>query len=441
MGARRLVPSELTPGSPLASCVSSLAAVPRVRFEHDGDRVEALEGEPLALSLLAADRVVLSRSPKLHRPRGASCLRGHCEGCLVRVDDEPNVMSCRARARGGEQVRSQNAFPSAALDVFALADWFFPRGMDHHHLLVGAGRAVNESMQYVARKMSGLGTLPEGATHFDPARRARPDVLVVGAGASGVAASNALCRSGFEVMLADLGPSHGGASLDDPCDRGVPCPPDPGVRTAFGAAVVACFDDTTLLEDARGVIEVRSRARVFANGTHDVLGVFAGNDLPGVFSARAMCRALRHGVLAGERVVLGGDGPWTRRAREALGWIQGVRVESGEQVLEARGGRRVEGVTLSQGDQSRALRCDALAVEGTAAASYELAGQAGATLRWSEVRACFEPVTDPDGATAARGVYACGSLRLGQITAEARRDDGERVAARVARELREGSSR
>jgi sarcosine oxidase subunit alpha len=380
MTARRLRPGDITANTPLAAHVTALAAAARVGLTHDDARVEAVPGEPLALALLAADRLVLSRSPKLHRARGPACLRGHCEGCLVRVDDAPNVMSCRARVRGGEVVRSQNAFPTAALDVFAVADWFFPKGMDHHHLFVGAGRALNESMQYVARKMSGLGTLPETVARFDPARRLTTDVLVIGGGASGVAAANALRRKGFDVVLAELGQGPGGSLLDDPTHVGPTPTLDAAARALFDTGAVACFDDVTLLEDARGILEVRARARVFANGTHDVLGAFAGNDLPGVFSARAVCKALRHGVLPGERWALGGDGPWTRRAREALSWVRGVRVEgeADATVVEARGGRRVDGATLARGDALREVRCDAAALEGTAAASYELAGQAGA---------------------------------------------------------------
>lgn len=440
MTARRLRPAEIAAKTPLAERVAALDGSPRVGLEHDEARVEAIPGEPLAIALLAADRLVLSRSPKLHRARGPACLRGHCEGCLVRVDDAPNVMSCRARVRGGEVVRSQNAFPTAALDVFAVADWFFPRGMDHHHLFVGAGRALNESMQYVARKMSGLGTLPEGVARFDPARRVTTDALVIGGGASGVTACNALRRKGFDVVLVELGGSPGGAALDDPTARDAAPTLDLGVRSLFETGASACFDDVTLLEDARGIIEVRARARVFANGTHDVLGAFAGNDLPGVFTARAVCRALRHGVLPGERWAVGGDGPWTRRAREALSWVRGVRVEGegDEAVAEARGGRRVDGATLARGGARRDVRCDAVALEGTAAASYELAGQAGASLRWSPSRGCFEPATDDDGATSAPGVYACGSLRRGGLDLAARSSDGERVACRVADDLRAG---
>lgn len=428
----------LPPRSPLALRVAAASAGPSVTLEHDGAAVHAFEHEPIAMALLAADRVILSRSPKLHRARGPSCLRGHCEGCLVRVDDEPNVMACRARARGGAVIRSQNAFPTAALDVFAVADWFFPRGMDHHHLFVGAGRALNESMQYVARKMSGLGALPEGPRSFEPARTLRADVLVVGAGASGVAASNALCDKGFDVVLVDLGPGPGGARRDDPLDGDAATPSASGVRALHDTAAVACFDDATLLEDPRGALRVEARATVFATGTHDVIGAFEGSDLPGVFSARALCRALCHGVLVGERVALVGDGFWITRAEAALRTIRGVEVERGPlEGFGATGARRVERASWP----SRRLRCDAVAVAGTEAASYELAGQAGVALRWSATRGCFEPGAGDEGETNVPGVYVCGTLRTGVRDPATSALDGERVAARVARDLARGGAR
>jgi sarcosine oxidase subunit alpha len=165
--------------------------------------VPALEGESLALSLLVAGRETLSRSAKYHRPRGAMCLRGHCEGCLLRVDGNPNAMACRTPARPGMVATSQNAFPHARLDVFRVTDWFFPKHLDHHGLMVGLGETVNRTMQSVARKMAGLGTLPDAAAPVQPAHVHQMDVLVVGGGSAGVAAANALVAEGFSVMLCD----------------------------------------------------------------------------------------------------------------------------------------------------------------------------------------------------------------------------------------------
>ena len=47
-----------------------------VEITLDGETLVAEQGEALAFALLAADKLALSRSPKLHRPRGPSCLRG-----------------------------------------------------------------------------------------------------------------------------------------------------------------------------------------------------------------------------------------------------------------------------------------------------------------------------------------------------------------------------
>ena len=54
-----------------------------VTIEVDGKSVEAVPGEPLAVALAASGRVLLGRSVKYHRPRGAFCYRGRCDGCLV----------------------------------------------------------------------------------------------------------------------------------------------------------------------------------------------------------------------------------------------------------------------------------------------------------------------------------------------------------------------
>lgn len=355
----------------------------------------------------------------------------------MRVNDEPNVMACRARARGGEVLRSQNAFPNASLDVFAVADWFFPKGMDHHHLMVGAGRALNETMQFVARKMSGLGTLPESPRSFASVRSLRADALIIGAGASGVAAANLLSRDGFSVILVDLNPAAGGSSLDDPTTNDLGLALDEGATALFNTAAAACFDGLTLLEDREGIVEVHSSARVFASGTHDVLGAFAGNDLPGVFSARAFCRALCHGVLLGERVVVAGEGFWSDRVRRAVGALSSVKLRSTDGAVSAVGSRRVERAVID-GEE---LRCDALAVEGSAASSYELAGQAGASLGWSPSRGCFEATANESGETSAPGVFVCGSQRLGEVSFELRAADGELVGRRVARYLREQVAR
>ena len=66
----------------------------------DGHAVPARSGESVASALLAAGRLVVSRSAKYHRPRGPFCLSGSCGSCLVRIDGEPNRRACRTPCRG-----------------------------------------------------------------------------------------------------------------------------------------------------------------------------------------------------------------------------------------------------------------------------------------------------------------------------------------------------
>jgi predicted molibdopterin-dependent oxidoreductase YjgC len=57
-----------------------------VRVTVDGSPLFAHEGEMLAAALLAAGVVRLRSSALDHAPRGAFCLMGVCQECLVRID-------------------------------------------------------------------------------------------------------------------------------------------------------------------------------------------------------------------------------------------------------------------------------------------------------------------------------------------------------------------
>ena len=59
---------------------------PVVSISVDGSRVHAHAGEMLAAALMAAGLVRLRGSPRCGDPRGAFCLMGVCQECLVRID-------------------------------------------------------------------------------------------------------------------------------------------------------------------------------------------------------------------------------------------------------------------------------------------------------------------------------------------------------------------
>src|SRR5437016_6461411 len=173
------------------------ARKPDCTIVFEGDDVVAVRGEPIAVALFASGARVLSRSIKYHRPRSFFCLAGHCGACLMRVDGVPNVKTCRAPARPGVEVERQNAFPSGSFDVLGAADWFFPKGMDHHTLMTSS-RALNAILRKVVREVGGLGRLPDeelGPAELPPGARRQVDVAIVGAGPAGLAAAIAVARA------------------------------------------------------------------------------------------------------------------------------------------------------------------------------------------------------------------------------------------------------
>ena len=60
-------------------------------FTFNGKPYQAYAGDTIASALWAANRKMLSRSFKYHRPRGLFALTAADTNTLVRVNDEPNV--------------------------------------------------------------------------------------------------------------------------------------------------------------------------------------------------------------------------------------------------------------------------------------------------------------------------------------------------------------
>lgn len=399
-------------------------------IEYDGRSIPARVGEPLAISLLAAGIDTLSRSVKFHRPRGPSCLRGNCEGCLTRVDGEPNRMACTVPSRDGRVLHAQNAFPSVQVDFMRITDWFFPKQFDHHHLMVRYGTAINEVMQGFARKMAGLGTLPERPSSVNPPEEIQCDVLVVGLGPAGLSAAEALARAGLSVLAVDEEPTAGGLVRDSLrtheldgrslcgaawADAMLASVRAAGVDVRLSAAACASFDDGTIVITADRALWVRAKARVFCNGCHEAIESFGDNDLPGVYTARAVARALRYGVRVGERVLVCGreaEDEALCAALEAAG-ADVVRLSPGETLVEATGVGSVSGAVVRGAGSTHKIKCDAIASSAVRTPAFELAGQAGVESAHDGARRCFAVRADDEGRTERSDVFASGSVALG----------------------------
>ena len=71
-----------------------------VQIRVDAETIDAFEGESLAVALAAAGFVTLRQSSTAGTPRGAFCLMGVCQECLVHVDGVA-VTACLDPVRDG----------------------------------------------------------------------------------------------------------------------------------------------------------------------------------------------------------------------------------------------------------------------------------------------------------------------------------------------------
>ena len=174
-------------------------------FTFDGRTVEGFAGDTLASALLAGGVRVLGRSFKYHRPRGLWGAGVEEPNALVDIaGGMPNTRATLALAADGMAVRSVNAEPSAQKDRHAFLDAFsrfIPAAFYYKTFMFPDWHLFEPRI----RQMAGLGTVDvaAGGPAFAEQVNHHCDVLVVGAGPSGLLAARTAARAGKRVVLCD----------------------------------------------------------------------------------------------------------------------------------------------------------------------------------------------------------------------------------------------
>ncbi len=347
-----------------------------VAFTFDGETVNGRPGEPIAVALVRAGYTSLARSPKFHRPRGPSCLRGGCDGCVLRVDGVPNVLSCLEPVCDGARVESQNSALTRRFDPLRGADFAFPNGFNHHDFLAGIPIA-EDLLAAFAQKVAGLGHLPTEAGAVREATVETTDVLIVGSGPFGLAAARAAASAGLTSIVVDEAIAPGGVlRAYPPSDARAAYLQSAPKDLRLGATVVGIYDpDGTpralLLARDRGASLIYPKWFVFATGNHDATIPCGDEDRPGVFSARAAGILLEAGVALPDPVLVA-----PRRVTE-LGRSLAARLgipalEKG--VSTILGLSEVRGVSFEDGTT---LSAKTVIVDVPPAPAHELLAEAG----------------------------------------------------------------
>ncbi len=421
-----------------------------VRAHWDGREIDAREGEPLAVSLLANGETTISRSFRFHRPRGLMCSTGSCGWCECEVDGLPSVRSCRVPVREGLAARGEHAWPSVGRDFLGILDVgnrLVTPGFYHHRFLRPA--RFRKAYLDVIRAFGGRGRMRPGSrptrTGIGLERAIEADVVVVGAGRTGLTAALAATATGARVVLVEADDEAGGSA------RWATGPSGPGPEArALAEGASARLGDGLLLDStavardgdvlhvvgSAGLVAVRAPVVIAATGSHERPPLVPGGERPGVMGARTVERLLeRWGVLPGERAALVGDDATTAaagRLLERAGATVAARIPEGSLTrIDGRG--RVERVRWTEGGHDRSAAVD-LVVVGRRVPGLELATLAGARLAWRA--STLAPVLDETGRTSVPWLFVVGSatgMSLGEEASRLQAADAGRAAADAAR--------
>jgi sarcosine oxidase subunit alpha len=390
--------SQSAPPEPSGPASGATPESATIEFSFEGRQLTARTGQSIAAALFSSGIRTLSHSVKFHRPRGIFCGRGRCSMCAVEVDGAQGVKACTTRVRDGMQIRRQTVRPWFA-PLLTLVARKAPLPAGFYYRFFTRPKFVRERFLASLRRMAGVGTIhvssSQAARRDDSEVTPLPvecDVVVVGAGVSGMAAAVAAAQSGARVAVIEEYAHLGGHAIGRLRDAAIAAARDDlvsavrateSITVVTEATVQALYDDRSLLVSCGApVVQQRLHADVvvLATGALDTVPLFENNDLPGIFGTRGLRLFLeRDGITLGKRAVVVGNGA---PADDAIALLESHDIEVAAHVAEgtilsAKGGQRLGSVRVGDGASERRVACDMVCVAHPGQPDFALAQQAG----------------------------------------------------------------
>jgi len=443
-------------------------------FRFNDTWMKGHPGDTLASALLANGQRLVGRSFKYHRPRGILTAGSEEPNALVQLrsgaHQEPNTRATTVELFEGLTATSQNHRGSLEYDLMAVTDLLSPfLSAGFYYKTFMWPRAFWEKLyEPVIRASAGLGSLSmkDDPDSYDKGF-AHCDLLVIGAGPSGLSAALAAGRAGARVILADEDFRPGGRLNAETLEiDGMPgadwaagvvaeLTAMDNVRLMTRTTVYGAYDHGTYgalerctdhLADAGGkprqiLWRIYSKRAVLTAGATERPIAFGNNDRPGIMLAGAVRAYLnRYGVTPGHEVAVftNNDDGWRTAADLAARGVHvpvvidsrdapapldvpGARHIRGAGVVDTVGRKGIKSILLTDG---QVIPVDCLAVSGGWNPNVHLTcHQRGRPVWRDEINAFVPGDALPPGmavAGAANGALTlAAALAQGQATANA----------------------
>ncbi len=434
----------------------------KISFKFNGTKYYGYKGDTLASALLANDIHLVGRSFKYHRPRGIMTSGSEEPNAIIQLHNntsrtEPNVRATEIEIYEGLEATSQNCWPSVNFDVGGINNFLspiIPAGFYYKTFMWPA--SFWEKYEYFIRKSAGLGKSP---TQPDPDiyehKYIHCDILIIGAGISGIIAAKTAAKSGMKTLLVDEKPYLGGSTIYQDTEHFKINNQTSGswlekeineikkiknleIKTRTSAVAFHGYNFVLareILTDhlplnqrdnkaRQRLLKIRAKKVISATGSLERPLIFNNNDRPGILLSSAVEKyANLYGVACGEKNVLftNNDSAY----ESAISLIQkginiqavidnreetdsklikeveknNIKVFKGYTVVDSFGYRRINKISimkLSKDGQNvvgskTSISCDCLGISGGWTPSVHLFTQSGGKLKFRDEDQVFIP--------------------------------------------------
>jgi len=450
----------------------------KINFTFEGEAFTAFEGDTISSALWAAGQKVLGRSFKYHRARGVLSLANHDVNVMVTDGTDTNIRGDVVEVKEGMQLFAVNTSGSVKKDKKSYIDSISPLlPVGFYYKAFHTPRRLFPFWENIIRKAAGLGIV-----NFDYPRilkrktHTHCDVLVIGAGPTGLMAACTAAEAGLEVTIVDENRQLGGSlGYNRAGDSGLANQLDtllsrvaslPNITVKTGAYAAGYYPDHLIpIVDDKGINKVRAKSVIVASGAFEQPPVFRYNDLPGVMLGSAAQRLIyryavkpfNNGIVvtandygyrvaldllqAGTQVVALVDMRSSGSVADAAEVEKrGVKIYTGHCVYEALASSdksEVQGAVICAYDEKRnialtdnkfTLACDGIAMSAGWAPAGALLYQAGTGMQFDYGVEQFVPNRLPNG------MFAAGKVN-GVFELEQRLREGVRAGNDAIRHL------